>query len=156
MSIVDYIIIGLLIWGFISGFRKGLVLQLALIAGIFAGIWLALHGSEQAAGWLREEAGMTGRWVKHLGFMLVFVLVYILAYIGGKALSGALNLMMLGIVNKLAGGVFGVAKMILVSSVLIHFAGISGWIDTGYPAFQSSDLYNSFSGIGEQLHQVLR
>ncbi len=156
MSITDYIICGLLIWGFISGFRKGLVMQLAMIVGILAGIWLAVHGSDAAAERLSGYAGIEGRWPKYLGFVLIFAAIYVLAFFGGKSLSAALNLMMLGLINKLAGGIFGVVKFLLILSLVFYFAGSNGWINTDYTHLKDSVMYFSLEGFGKQLYELLR
>jgi membrane protein required for colicin V production len=156
LSIPDYIITGMLIWGFISGFRKGLVFQLALIAGIIGGLWLALHGSEKAACWLEDETNLKGEWMQQLGFVLVFAGIYVLSYLGGKALSGALNLMMLGLINKLAGGVFGVFRMILIVSGILFFLQLTGWVNQDMKIFKESAMYGSLNGFGEQLYQLIR
>jgi len=126
LNALDYVIIALLAWGFISGFRRGFVMELANIAGIFLGIWLAMKFSGSIRIWLETKQEMAGWWVPYLAFLLVFVAVYVAAFFGGKALTKALKLMMLGIPNRIAGGVFGLFKMLMLSSVLFVFLRAMG------------------------------
>lgn len=155
MNTLDYIILAILIWGFISGFRKGLIMQLALILGVVLGIWLANLGSGAMGEWLQSKASLKGVWLPHLSFLLVFVLVYIVAYISGKALSAAVNLVMLGFVNKLAGGILGIVKMLMVSGVLIVFCRMAGIEPTGDFRKESS-LYSSTAAVADLMAPALK
>lgn len=125
---LDWSILIALLVGFINGFRKGLIMELATLLGIILGIWLAIHSSTQMEDWLRGKSAMDGPWLPYLAFLLVFIGVYILCYLGGKALSKAISLLMLGIFNRIAGGLFGILKVILFTSLifkLIHHTSLS-------------------------------
>lgn len=154
-NLLDYLIIAWLLGGFIAGFRRGLVMELALLAGIFLGIWMAMRGSGWVADWLEKEQGMSGPWIAHLAFVLVFSGIYVLVWLGGKSLSMALNLMMLGIFNKLAGGVFGLGKALMLCAVLLGvFRSFS------LPALSknqeaTSQLHSSLSGVLPSLYPEL-
>jgi len=128
-------------------------MQLALIGGIVAGIWLAVHGSASASEWLAQQ-GVKGPWLVQLGFVLIFVAVYLLAYLGGKSLSGVFQVMMLGWVNKLAGGIFGLLKMLLLVSAALYFVQ-SRMGQMPAPVAESA-VYASFQGIGEEMYRLLR
>jgi membrane protein required for colicin V production len=88
--------------------------------------------------------------------VLIFAAIYVLAFFGGKSLSAALNLMMLGLINKLAGGIFGVVKFLLILSLVFYFAGSNGWINTDYTHLKDSVMYFSLEGFGKQLYELLR
>lgn len=154
-NLLDYLILAWLLWGFIAGFRRGLVMELALLAGVFLGIWLAMRSSGWVANWLENEQGMSGPWIAHLSFVLVFAGVYVLAWLGGKSLSMALNLMLLGIFNKLAGGVFGVGKALMLCAVLLgvfrsfNLPALSKNMESG------SQLHSSLSGVVPSLYPEL-
>lgn len=154
-NLLDYLILAWLLWGFIAGFRRGLVMELALLAGVFLGIWLAMQSSGWLANWLKTEQGMSGPWIAHLAFVMVFAGVYVLAWLGGKSLSMVLNLMMLGLFNKLAGGVFGVGKALMLCAVLLGvFRSFS------LPALSknqeaTSQLHASLSGVVPALYPEL-
>lgn len=156
MNVLDYSILALLIWGFISGFRRGLVMELCNIGGIFLGIWLALHSSDAMAGWLKKETEISSDWIPHTAFLLVFVLTYVGAFLAGKALSGSLKLMMLGFFNKLAGGIFGMAKMLLFSSVIFLLLRSYGFPALSKELQNSSQLHGSITAIAEYFYPRLR
>jgi membrane protein required for colicin V production len=138
-----------LIYGFIAGFKRGLVMELAILVGIFLGIFLAITFSDKVEIWLRKEENLSGPWLAHLSFLLVFVGVYVLAWLGGKSLSAALKLMMLGIFNRIAGGVFGVFKMLMVCSVLISLIRAFDLNMISKEHKKESSMYETIGGFAE-------
>jgi membrane protein required for colicin V production len=155
-NLLDYLILAWLIWGFIAGFRRGLVMELALLAGVFLGIWMAMRGSGWLAQWLEKEQGVSGPWMTHLSFVLVFAGVYVLAWMAGKSLSLALNLMMLGLFNKLAGGVFGLGKALMLCAVLLGVFQSFQVSALSKSHEEGSQLYASLSGIVPALYPELK
>lgn len=149
MNVLDYILLALLIYGFIAGFKRGFVMELAIIAGIFLGIFLAITFSGKVEDWLRKEENLSGPWMAHLSFLLVFVGVYVLAWVGGKSLSAALKLMMLGVFNRIAGGIFGVFKMLMVCSVLISLIRAFDLNIVPKDQKQASSMFESVGGFAE-------
>jgi uncharacterized membrane protein required for colicin V production len=55
---------------------------------------------------MRNSQGLEGAWIKMVAFLAVFVGAYIAFYFLGKALSKAVSLIMLGMINRIAGGIF--------------------------------------------------
>lgn len=145
LTVIDYIIIALLLWGFISGFRKGLIFQLTLIAGIIMGLWLGANSIDFVEKWLLEKDFSQGVWLKPMAFILIFIAVYGIAYISGKALSTLINLVMLGIFNKIAGGIFGMLKMVLLSSVFIVLINAAGFSDFSKEQEKKSAMFGNVS-----------
>lgn len=126
LNMLDYLILAFLLWGFIAGFRRGLIMELCTLAGLFLGIWLAIHFSKAAGDWLHSAQGLDGPWLPFLAFLAVFIGVYVGFFFLGKALSAAISLMMLGIINRIAGGIFGMVKMLLFSSLLLLLLKMAG------------------------------
>jgi len=147
LTFIDYVILALLLWGFISGFRKGLVMQLTLIAGIILGLWLGANCIEFVEKWLVQQDVSAGIWLKPLAFLLIFISVYGIAYISGKAMSTLINLVMLGIFNKIAGGIFGMLKMILLSSIFIVLINAVGFANMSKEQENKSAMYGSVSAV---------
>jgi membrane protein required for colicin V production len=147
LTFIDYIIIVLLLWGFITGFRKGLIMQLTLIAGIVLGLWLGSNSLEFVEKWLLEQDFSGGVWLKPIAFLIIFISVYGIAYVSGKALSALISLIMLGIFNKIAGGIFGMLKMMLLSSIFIVLINATGFSNFSKEQEKSSAMFESVSSI---------
>jgi membrane protein required for colicin V production len=147
LNALDWIIISMLIWGFISGFRKGLIMELATLLGLFLGIWLAIKGHFKMEELIRGNSSLDGAWLPYLSFLLVFIGVYILCYFAGKALSAAVSLVMLGIFNRIAGGVFGMIKWVLFSSVFFLMVNNAGWSFISSELEKESSMFASVKSI---------
>lgn len=118
MNTLDIIIALPLIYFIFRGWKKGLVVEIATLAGIIAGAYAALHFSKWVAGVL----GLDGDNSVLIAFFVTFVGVLVLAFLIGKAIEGVLKMSKLSFVNRLAGALVGMAKGLCLMSVLI------GWV----------------------------
>ena len=55
MNTIDLIVSLVAAWAVFNGWRRGFVLQACSLAGIAAGIWLAVHWGTEAGEWLRLD-----------------------------------------------------------------------------------------------------
>lgn len=122
MATVDIIITVLLVIGAVRGFISGLILQVTSLAALILGIWMAIRFSNFTATVLMEKFGLNGHFVSLLSFAITFLLVLTAIHFLGRLIDKFFNLTPLGIINKLFGLVFGVAKYGLIISVIIVFA----------------------------------
>ncbi len=121
MNYLD-LIIGLPVVLFaIAAFRRGFIKELASLAALVLGVYLAVYFSDFVAGWLKQTFDIGHRWVFILAFLLIFIAVVLIVSFIGKMLNKLASLAALGIVNRLAGLVFGVLKGAVIMSVLILF-----------------------------------
>ncbi len=128
LNTLDWILIAMLIIGFINGFKKGLVMELTTLLGLIGGVWLAVKGHIVMQQWIKNNTTLEGPFLPYLAFFTVFVLVYLGCYIAGKALSKTLRLLMLGVFDRIGGGLFGAFKMFAFSGLfmlLVNHFGLS-------------------------------
>ena len=125
LTIVDIILIVILIWGAITGFKKGLILTLASFIAIIAGALAAYYGADAIATELSGELDWTEKQIAVTSFALVFLCVVFLVYMLARVLEGILKLVALGIPNKIAGALFGIAKNALILTFIIF--GVKGF-----------------------------
>ena len=119
MSYID-IILGIpLAWAIYRGFKKGLILELAMLVGLIIGLYAGLHFSKMAAGLIQDTFHVQGEWLPIASFILVFILVLLGVYILGKLMEKTAEVMMLGLLNKLGGAIFSVIKMALILSFIL-------------------------------------
>lgn len=119
MNLIDLILGIPLAWALYKGFRKGLILELATLIGLIAGLYAGLHFSHFASDLLRDRFHIQGSWLPILSFGLVFVMVLLGVYILGKLLEKTAEALMLGIFNKIGGAFFALLKMALTLSFLL-------------------------------------
>ncbi|MCB0820625.1 MAG: CvpA family protein [Bacteroidetes bacterium] len=140
LNSLDWVLLAMMIIGFINGFRKGLVMELATLIGLVAGVWLAVKGHSVMEDWLRGNTSLEGDFLPYLAFFAVFVLVYIGFYMGGKALSKTLKILMLGIFDKIGGGLFGAFKLFAFSGLFVMLLNHFG-LSAGNKNLQSDSVF---------------
>ena len=122
MNWMDLVIGLLLVYAFYKGFKNGLILELTSLLALILGLFLAYSYSDRTAGILDQRVDWSDTSLSIVAFLLTFIVVVILINILGKALSKLIGMMALGLVNKLAGGIFGLMKVLLFISVLFVVA----------------------------------
>jgi membrane protein required for colicin V production len=128
-------------------------MELALLAGLIAAIFGASFVADWIESWLNQHTEMRGAWLPRLSFVLSLAAIYTLAWFVGKSLSTAINLLMLGLINKLAGGLFSVLKYLLFVAIFLALIAESefnelDWVKTSQSANTLQNLGNKlFPGI---------
>lgn len=130
MESLQLIDIGLgiiLIWGAITGFKKGLILSLASFVAIIAGAIAAYYGSETIATALASEVDWSGKKIAVASFAIAFMGVVFIVHVLARILEKSLDLVALGFANKLSGAIFGMAKnALLLTFIIFGIKGIGG------------------------------
>lgn len=122
MNFLDIGIGILLVVGLFQGFKNGFLIEVALLVALIAGIYGALHFSYIAGGYLAQHLPWGERTITIVAFMLTLLIIVFVIYLIGKLLTGLVDFILLGFLNKLAGGVFGVFKVgVLLGALLVFF-----------------------------------
>jgi len=119
MNIIDIILIVPVAWFAYMGFRKGLIIELTSLAALILGIYAAIHFRGYIATFLSNNFNFNEEYVPIIAFVITFVIVVILVFILGKIIEKFINLIALGFLNKLAGTVFGIAKGVVLLSIVL-------------------------------------
>ncbi len=119
MNYVDIILIIPIIWFAYQGFKRGFVIELASLAALVLGIYAALYFSGYAADFLVNNMDMSQKYVPVVSFIITFIFIVFLVYTVGKILEKVIDMVALGFINKLAGGVFGLLKGAVLLSILL-------------------------------------
>ena len=119
MNYIDAIIAIPLLWFTYKGFNKGLIIELATLIALLLGIYISAHFSDYTSDFLRQKLDFHSEYMSIISFSITFIGVVLLVMIFGKSLEKVINVLLLGFVNKLLGGVFGLVKAAFVISILI-------------------------------------
>lgn len=119
MNYIDIILLILLVFAAINGFRKGFIEELAGLIALILGIWAALQFSGLVASLIAENFNYQSKYLPVIAFVVTFIIVLILVNIIGGIASNIIKAVQLGFLNKLAGFVFGIIKGALVLSVFL-------------------------------------
>ena len=121
MNIFDIVILVLLLFGFVRGLTKGLFVEVASLAALIGGVYGAIHFSYFAGDYLTESVSWSEKNISLAAFAITFIAIVIAVGMAGKMLTKIADYAALGIINKIAGGVFGLLKIGLILSVIFIF-----------------------------------
>ncbi|WP_026452090.1 CvpA family protein [Aequorivita capsosiphonis] len=125
MNTIDIVIGIILIIAFFLGLRKGLLQSLASLIGLVVGVYCAMYFS----GYVRVYIENWFTWSEDLtsiaSFLITFFLIMLLFSILGRILTKVADFAMMGIINKLFGGVFNALKFAFLISVVFMFVNAS-------------------------------
>lgn len=157
MNTFDIIVLIPLLWGAIMGFRKGLILELASIAGLVLGIWGALKFSGQMGNFLVDYLDVSENLLNILSFILTFILIVIAVYLLAKLLDKSLKMVALGFLVRLSGAFFGIVKYTLILSVLLYvFESINkNWEFVDKASYQDAISYQAITSVNQPLNEWL-
>ena len=132
-----------------SGYRKGLVIEIATLAALILGLFLAYYFSGFVSEKLKDFFSISEQYLEIISFLVVFIGVILFVMLVGKLFEKLIDVLMLGFLNKLAGAVFGIFKGALFISIFIF---IVGYISSGHYFFkketrESSILYTPIASI---------
>ncbi len=119
MTTIDIIIAALLLFGFVRGLIKGLFVELASLLSLVLGIYGAIHFSDFVAVYLKNYVEWEEQYISIGAFAITFIVIVVVIALIGKLFTKIANLIALGILNKLLGGVFGLLKYALICSVIL-------------------------------------
>ncbi len=121
MNYIDIVLGILLIISAIRGFHKGFIVEVASLLALVLGIWGAIHFSEFVGDYIVETFDYQPDYLNLISFMFTFVVIVIVVHILGNALEQIINVLALGLINHLAGLLFGILKTALILSIILIF-----------------------------------
>ncbi len=125
MNTIDIVIGIILIIAFFVGFSKGLLRSLASLIGIVVGVYCAMFFSGYVGKYLIQWFDWSSDMTNVMAFIITFLLIMIVFSLLGRLLTKVADFAMLGIFNKLLGGLFNVLKFAFLISVVFMFVNAS-------------------------------
>jgi len=119
MNLLDLLILIPIVWGCIRGFSKGLIIELATLAGMVLGIIAAYFFSARVSDFFSGYFTIGPSAMKILSYVLIFLAVLLIFWIIGKIITKLVDMVMLGWLNKLLGAIFGMAKGVIIAALLL-------------------------------------
>ena len=120
--IIDIAYLCLLILAGFRGFKKGFVVAVFSLFAIAVGLAAALKLSAVVAVWLGTNINVSARFLPVLAFILVMVGVAWLVRFVGLLIQKALQIAMLGFINRFAGIILYAVLYTILLSVILFYA----------------------------------
>ncbi len=118
MNMLDLIIALVLVLGAIRGFQKGFFHEVATLAALLAGVFLAIMAASIAGKILDHLFSWNTQMVQIVTFLIIFLVVAGLIRIMGRMLTELFRALMLGFINKLAGVLAALVKWGLILAIV--------------------------------------
>ncbi len=162
LNALDYVFLFILLGGFFEGFIRGMAYELLSLAVLLLSFFLAFRYYPQGAAWLREYTPLG-----ELAFPISFVVVLVLfaGWLGWakKIILQIFQVSFLKGLDRLLGGLFGLAGTLLVCLLLTHLLSFQPNV-FGLPSLvKGSFFYGRFQRLlfilgepMEELWQVYR
>ena len=150
MSFLD-IVLGLLLgYGLYKGLKNGIFVEIASLIALIAGIFGAIHFSYIAGNYLHQNMQWDERYINIAAFIITFIIIVLVVHLAGKFLTKIADFAMLGLLNKIAGAIFGVVKVaVILGAILIFFERVNSSVGlVKGEAFEDSVLYEPVKEIG--------
>lgn len=152
MSVIDIVLGVLLAFGLVRGFMKGLFIEIASLLALVVGIYGAIHFSNYAAEYLASKVDWEEQYINLTAFAITFAIIVFVISLAGKALTKLANFAALGLLNKIAGAVFGFLKIALILSVILTVIDrMESNVFMDDQAIEQSSLYAPVKGFATLL-----
>jgi membrane protein required for colicin V production len=151
--LIDVVFLVLLLIAFVKGLRKGFIIAVFSLVGFILGLAVAVKLSAVAAGYIGRTVNVSERWLPLIAFFAVFIAVVILVQLGARALQGALELAMLGTLNRMLGVVFYILLYTFIYSIVLFYLTQSNFIKPDGAA--ASVTYPYIEPLGPKVMDVL-
>lgn len=150
MGILDIVLGLLLAYGFYRGLRNGLFVEIASLVALIAGLYGAIHLSYITGDYLEKRMEWDERYINIIAFIITFFAIVLLVHIAGKLITKLIDLTILGLLNKIAGGIFGAVKLaVIMGALLIFFEKANSSLNLiESDSTQNSILYEPVKNLG--------
>jgi membrane protein required for colicin V production len=106
------------VWAMFSGFRKGLIIKVASIVALVAGVYAGFHFSSFAGARLNAQFDWSANTLAVGAFVVTFLGVVLGVHLLAKLLEKVVDITALSLVNKLGGMALGFLQMLVLLSGL--------------------------------------
>jgi len=152
LSIVDYVIIGIILVSTLISLVRGFVKEVISLLTWVAAFVVAMGLSSPASALVPQAVDIPSARVA-IAFMILFVLVLIIGGIINWAISTLVNKTGLSGTDRSVGMVFGLARGVFIIAILILLAGLTAAPQA--PWWQDSTLLPHFSVVAEWIKALL-
>ncbi|MFP4663083.1 MAG: CvpA family protein [Bacteroidales bacterium] len=119
MNWLDIIIALPVLWLGYKGFKNGLVKEIASLAALFLGLWVAVVFSHYLEDLISSNTNIDENYIPLTAFAVLFILTVIAVHLLSRSLDKLIKAVAMNWLNKITGTVFGAAKALLIIGALI-------------------------------------
>ena len=158
MNYLDILLLLPLLYGAYKGFSRGFVIEVATLLGLILGVYVAIKFSDYTENILRDFLDISSKYLSYIALSVTFLLVVVAIYLFVKMLTKLVDIVSLGLVNKLLGTVLGIAKSFVILCIILLIADA---LDDKFQFMnkevkENSLFYNPFLNFAQQMYNMIR
>jgi membrane protein required for colicin V production len=119
MNLLDFLLLIPVVWLCIRGFGKGLIIELATLAGLALGILAAYYFVDDLQGLIKQYFSFNETGTRIVAYIIILLVVMLVMFIIGKLVEKSIDLVALGWLNKVLGAIVGIAKGIALVCIIL-------------------------------------
>jgi membrane protein required for colicin V production len=116
---LDIFFLILIVWAAYIGFTKGFILQVASLAALILGIYGAIKTSGYLSNYLSQKTNTYGEYLPIISFAITFIIIVIIIHFLARMLEKIVEIIALGLINRIFGAVLSIIKYSLIISVIL-------------------------------------
>jgi membrane protein required for colicin V production len=141
MNWFDIVIAFFLIIAFLDGYRKGLIMQLVILAGVLIAVIFSGKLAAVIQPTLERITEFTPETLHAASYILSFIAIAIVAVIVGSIIEKIIDIVFLGFFNRILGAITAMATTLIIFSLAINLLLI---LDTDNQIFSKRTKDESF------------
>jgi len=146
---LDIVLLVPLLWGAYTGFKKGLVAQILGIFSLVAGVWIGTHFQHIIEPFIMDR--IQEKYLSTLCFIILLFATIIVGAVISKIIEKFINFVQLKLLNKLAGVILGMMKILSFLVIIIFI--LESWDTQSFilkkSTKNSSVVYPVLKNIGD-------
>jgi membrane protein required for colicin V production len=124
MTVFDYVILAIVLGSVVIGLMRGLITEVLSLCSWLIAFWCAKQFSPRVSEFVPQALSSQGlRLVA--AFVLIFFLIWLATGLLRVVLTGLLDSAGLGAVNRFFGAAFGLARGVIIVTILALIGGLS-------------------------------
>lgn len=127
MNLFDLILLAVILFFSVQGYRNGLVRELFSLSGLLLALWVMTHYLDPMAEWVGLFVEASETTLQVVSAIMLFLSVYLLALLLALIIQKILETIYLNVINRLAGLLFGSLKAMLLLAALLLLSSRIGF-----------------------------
>lgn len=119
MHIFRIVVLAVLAWFFIIGVKRGLIRQVLEVVGIIVAFLAAFYFAHALAEWIEVKTAADYRLSLAMAALAIFIGIIMGVHFIGLGLKKLFGLTIMGVFDRVAGGLFGALKGVLIVSLVL-------------------------------------
>ena len=158
MSYIDIILLLFLLYGAYKGFREGFIIEVATLLGLFLGVYVSIKYSSYTEDILTVFFNLSTKYISYIALAITFIVVIVAVYVLGKILTKFVDILSLGLINKMLGTVLGVVKYFVIVGVLLLIVDAlnSKFQFLSEETLSNSQLYTPFLSLAKEIYNYIQ